>query len=97
MMERPSTRIKSADDRHVRLSVIDVQGRTVSELDISFDPVFPDEGVDVGQAEIPLADILRGADLAPGLFITRVELFNVASGGSRGDVSAAFVFGRVSG
>jgi len=71
----------------VRLSVIDTGGRRVSEIDISFDPVFPDPGTATGAAEVPLDEVLEGRDLAPGLYIARVELFGAEGEGS---VSVAF-------
>ena len=59
----------------IRLSVVDISGRVLGTRDISYDPVHPDAGVDVGLSTVPLRDILDGSTLAPGLYLVRVELF----------------------
>jgi hypothetical protein len=66
----------------VRLTLLDVRGQEIARFDQSFDPVFPDPGVDVGGADVPLRDLLAGRDLAPGLYLIRIELFNDTSTGS---------------
>jgi hypothetical protein len=59
----------------VRFSVIDLRGRTVGTVDLPYDPVLPGAGTTAGLAELPLNRVPETTDLAPGLYLVRVELF----------------------
>jgi hypothetical protein len=72
----------------VRISILGLDGRLLAGKDLSFDPVFPRPGTDVGLGTVPLGEILQGVDLAPGLYLARVELFE-ASGSGTADVEIA--------
>ncbi|NNF06690.1 MAG: M20/M25/M40 family metallo-hydrolase [Candidatus Eisenbacteria bacterium] len=69
----------------VRLILMDISGRELGVKDIPFDRVFPDPGTAVGAADLPLADLFSVQDLAPGLYLIRIEQFQ-----DSGSVGIAF-------
>ncbi len=71
----------------VRLAVVALDGKTLAEHDIAYDRARVAPGTAAGLARIPLADVLGGTRLAPGLYLLRVELFDDAGGSA--DVAVA--------
>jgi hypothetical protein len=57
----------------LRFRLLDVTGRIVDTATLSYDPAFPDPDVDVGVAERPLGVLFSVDDLAPGLYLIRLE------------------------
>jgi hypothetical protein len=57
----------------LRFRLMDVTGRIVDSATISYDPAFPDPDVDVGVAERPLGVLFEVDDLAPGIYLLRLE------------------------
>jgi hypothetical protein len=60
----------------VRLTLLDLSGRELGMRDLRYDPVFPGPGVGVGAADLPLRDLFPTGDLAPGMYLLRIELFD---------------------
>ena len=57
----------------LRFRLMDVTGKIVDTATISYDPAFPDPDVDVGVAERPLGVLFDVDDLAPGIYLLRLE------------------------
>jgi Peptidase family M28 len=77
----------------VRVGILTLRGRLVAERDFPYDAAVPGPNVDVGAADVPLSSVLRGATLAPGLYLVRIELF-LPAGGSAAVAVSRFVVVR---
>lgn len=61
----------------VRASLLDMTGRRLAEADLPYDRAEPIEGTGTGGSDLAMETIFpMAADLAPGVYLVRVELFD---------------------
>ena len=80
---RPTLHYELTRGGPMRLELLDLTGRQLEERVLPFDPVAPAPGVGVGAADLDLGALFRIGDLAPGLYLIRLELFNENGVGAR--------------